>query len=588
MFRGIWLVILGLLLIQQANAGTFIDDLKIGDRSDVVKRSFALKAGSHTFSIADAFAGSSQKMASAQAFLVSGDRLLASVNLSRLNASFSLAADTDATLYVAGKPAAASGLLLTRLERTGAAALVLDEPFLFSNVVASSRAYNYEQTFTVEKAGLVTLELTDFSAAGLLPLEPFSSILVLMTHRGDDGSFTNFYVDVAQLDAGPELSHSITLAPGKLFIQIVGLAPDTGISQLGWSLAQDAVEVASEVVQIDDNDIVPGVVVGEFELAAPADINAAAVILSQQATDFSIVIASASNDDVVELTRQDLQITSSLAAGRYKVLLLKDDNGSGLIGIEIKSGAGTLLATSTSLGDYRPLGNLSLATATRVDAGLHFFLLPSGLSELDLRIVDSHAAPLALNLSSMTQTAVSMAAGDYSVWIRAGAVSSDGYYRVHVQPQGGTTTQWWGALGGGLIDSASINVPGATTGVLRARNFNLPDTLADEAIVLLAQGDALLAQFSIDPADNSLTATDIAIPAGEVQVAVFGKQDAGKVTVLGYALETAEPAGGTVTPPRSANGSGGGGGGGSMSSFILYCLLVFKILRARNRSGAQA
>lgn len=586
-FQAIWVVILGLLMIQQVNAATFIDELKIGDRADIAERHFALKAGSHKFSIADAFAGSGQKMASAQAFLVSGDRLLASVDLSRLNASFNLTADTDATLYVAGKPVATHGLLLTRLERTGAAELLLDEPFLFSNGAVSLRSYDFEQTYTIDRTALVTLELTDFSASGQLPLEPFSSILVLMTHRGDDGRFTNYYSDVASLEGGPELTHSITLSPGKLFVQMVALAPDAGISQLGWSLKQDAVELAGDVIQIDDNAIEPGVVVGEFDLAEPAVIDAAAAILSQQASDFSVAIASASNGDVVELSRQELQVTSSLAAGRYKVLLLKGDSSSGLVGIEIKSGSATLLATPVSLGDYKPLGELKLAAAASVDAGLHFFLLPSGLTGMDVLVANSQSAPLALSLASMTQTSVSMPAGDYSVWIRSGSVSSDGYYRVHVRTQGGATTQWWGALGGGLIESTRFTVPNATTGSLRARNFNLPDALTEEAIVLLAQGDSQLAQFSIDPSDNSLIATGITIPAGEVQLAVIGKQGAGKATVLGYAMETADTAGGTTTPPRSANGPGGGGGGGSMSSFILYCLLMFKILRARTRSGAQ-
>lgn len=587
MFRSIWLLMLALLMIQQVNAATFTDELKIGDRHDIETRSFALKAGSHKFSIVDAFAGSSQKMASAQAFLVSGDRLLASVDLSRLNASFNLAADTEATLYVAGKPASVHGLLLTRLERTGAAAPLLDEPFLFSKASEPLRTYEFEQTYILSKTAPITLDLTDFSASGMLPLTPFSSLLVLMTHRGDDGRFTYFYSDAASLEGGPELSHTIALSPGNLFIEIVALAPDTGISQLGWSLKQDAVELAGEVFQIDDNASEPGVVVGEFNLAEPSVIDASAAILSQQASDFSVAIASASNDDVVELSRQDLQVTSSLAAGRYKVLLLKDDNGSGLVGIEIKSGAATLLATPVSLGDYKPLGELKLAAATNVDAGLHFFLLPAGLAGMDVLVANSQSTALALNLSSMTQSGVSMAAGDYSVWVRSVAVSGEGYYRVHVQPQGGTTTQWWGALGGGLIESTTFTVPNATKGSLRARNFNLPDALSEEAILLLAQGDSALAQFSIDPADNSLIATDIALPAGEVQLAVIGRQGAGKATVLGYAMETTDTAGGTTTPPRSVNGSGGGGGGGSFSSFILYCLLVFKILSARYRARAQ-
>ena len=300
-------------------------------------------------------------------------------------------------------------------------------------------------------------------------------------------------------------------------------------------------------------------------------------MLSSDVDAFSLAIASVTEagGSLMILNKTALNQSQVLDAGHYRVILLAPGSTQGLVGIRVGTDASLLLDTSVSLGNYQPLGELALTANTNVAAGLHVFLQKP--SDMEVLVASGTGVALALDLVNPAQNSVAMPAGDYRLWVKSGSVVSDSYYRVHLQPQGAAVQQWWGALGEGLIDSAAFTVASATTGTLSTRNFNLPDALSEEVVVLLAQGNSLIAQFNIDPADKTRTMSGLAIPAGEVQLAVFGKQAAGKASVVGYTLETAAVVDDSSTPPRSANGAGADGGGGSLGSFILYSLLVLKM-----------
>ena len=575
-----WVICFG-LVAQTANAQVLLDSLVIGQRDDLFQRELSLPAGQYTITVADALASTPQQLASAQLFLVSGDKRLASVDLTRLTATFTLTDTAAAQLYVAGKPSGNLALLQTRLERAGTSEPVLDEPFLFEVDNNRPRTYYHEQSIAVNSAAPVTFELTDFSASGTLPVEPFTSILVLISNRDSSGHIRqNLYWDVATQPGGPVLNHEFLPVPGTLFVQIIGSAPASGISQLGWKLVQGSNELASDLAQIDDDSTVPGKLIGEFNLAASGSVKAEITSLADSLDDFSLVIASASGG-FIELDQSDLTREQTLAKGHYRVLLLTGEASEGLLGVRVQAGATQLLDTSASLGDYKQVGDLTLATGDTFTAGLHFFQLPAGLSEFELRLANGKQAPVLLSAATPTQTNTSLAAGHYRLWEKSNSVTSDGYYRAHLLRGTAVAGQWWGTLGGGFVDASNFSLTSAAAASLSVLNLKLPDTLSDSARLFLTQGDTLLAEYEIDPNDVTKTIANLPLPAGDLQLAIFGHQDAGKASVLGYKLDIAEPAT-PSTPPRGANGSRkGGDGGGSLGSFFLYSLLVLKIMRRR-------
>lgn len=591
-FQRTWVFILACLLALVAaapvHAATQRDALVLGSRSDLHHYNISLTAGTYRLAIADlaiadSGSGSSVDMASAQALLVSGDRLLGSVDLTRTTQTLTLAEQTTAELFVSGKPTASHGNLGAWIERTSDNETLFEESLYFSdNTSAPTRTYTYSKQFRFTSTDPVTLSLSDLGA--MLAETPFAQFRVTVIK----GATTP--VLSANIAAEADHNYSVSFTPdinANYWISVLAVAPDAGTSMMGWEMKQSVAGVEStlenQIFQVDDNMEVDGKVLGEFALAEASSVSASAALLSSDVDDFSIAIASVTEagGSLMILNKTALNQSQVLDAGHYRVILLAPGSTQGLVGIRVGTDSSLLLDTSVSLGNYQPLGELALTANSNVAAGLHVFLQKP--SDMEVLVASGTGVALALDLVNPAQNSVAMPAGDYRLWVKSGSVVSDSYYRVHLQPQGAAVQQWWGALGEGLIDSAAFTVASATTGTLSTRNFNLPDALSEEVVVLLAQGNSLIAQFNIDPADKTRTMSGLAIPAGEVQLAVFGKQAAGKASVVGYTLETAAVVDDSSTPPRSANGAGTDGGGGSMSSFILYCLLVMKILRGRKR-----
>ncbi len=568
-----------LALSLPSHAAVQRDALVLGERSDLRHFTITLAAGNYRLGVADLGAGSSVDMASAQALLVSGDRLLASADLTRTTQNMTLTESTEADLFVTGKTSGQHGDLGVWVERSGGERLLEETLYFGDDTSAPARTYSYSQSFRFTSPEPVKLELTDLGA--LLGETAFDQFRVTVIKNATTKVLS------ADLTTRGDHAFSQTFVPdtsASYWIAVVAVAPDAGTSMLGWALTQTVNgatnELESQIFQVDDNTDLDSTVLGEFDLSTPASVAANVALLSPDVDDFSIALASVSDvgSNLLVLNKSSLAQEQILDAGHYRVLLLAPAATRGLLGVQVRSGNNRLLDTSVSLGDYRLLGEFAQATAAMVDAGLHVFLQKP--AELDVRVASSQSLAVNLNLANARQTDVALSAGQYRVWAKSGTATGDSYYRVHLQPQSGSARQWWGALGDGLISSAGVSISAATTGTLSTRNFNLPDALSQELVVLLARGDSLIAQYNIDPADATRTFSGLALPAGELQLAIFGKQSAGKATVVGYTLETTPPAD-PSTPDRGANGSGGGGGGGSMSSFILYCLLVVKILRGR-------
>lgn len=571
-FQWLWCCALGLLLMQSVQAQTYRDEWVIGQRSDLVEREFQLTAGTYRLVISNPLQNSGQPLSAAQGLIAMGDQALARVSLAAPDASFTLSRAGSVRLYLAARASSGTGLLIAQLRREGEATVLLDEAFLFDSDsdTATGRRYVYENRFPVAAGTPAVLEVTDFGAQGLGT--PLDSLLVLVTYRDAQGTLQHQAWDVSTTRQYP-----FTAGAGDIYLNIIGLAPATGISQLGWSLTLNGEEAASDVAQIDDSSVSPGEQLAEFDLTASTPVNASLNLLTDT-SDFSLVIASGT--ELLELSNRDRQGTASLGAGHYKVLLLTGTGSTGLAGLRIQAGDTRVVDTSFTLGDYRRLGSHTQTVAASLSAGLHLFLQPADLTALDIALANSQTLALNLDLANPAQAAT-LPAGDYQVWTRANQPTADGYYRVHLQ-QGNAQTEWWGSLGNGHVDSIRLSLTQATTGTLKARNFNLPDSLSAAAELLVVQGDSLVSRFSIDPDDAGLTATDLSLPAGDLQLALFSPQAAGKATVLGYHLETVDPAT-PSDPSRGANGRGGSGGGGGFASFFLYSFLMLRWLRVRRR-----
>lgn len=600
---------------QSAVAATVQGSILAGDQARAQHATVALAAGHYRLRLLDPFAAEHLALASAGALLTQGADRLAQLTIatgaSTATVDFSLANAAELDLFVhaaAGLTTGAAVVAVESLSGASAGQRVFEQAFSFSKEQADSDRYAFHDTVKVTADARYRFELTDMHALSF-SFAPFESIIVRVANTTATqvlGTWCWYQGVVSPADAaacvkmntlsapeGQTLSQTLEVRKGFVSWYVTAKAPLAQASQLGWRLLDVTTDqdLGEDMVVVNRSGNNYAREVGNFTLATRTTVDVGINALSTPVSPFKLAIVSPDTGNAIQLDNSTLaQSDVTLNAGRYRILLSDDLSGDqGLLGIRIMTGTAVLFDDVFSLGDFQRLGEVESTSSgtTPVTLSLHELRNP-----LDVRIASASA--VVLRLTDIEQTGSFIRApGRYSLWGRFDAGAEDDLYRVRIGAGASKLGEFLATTNARLLGQREFTLAAPVSGSMAVRNFAFPDDWADRFRVVLVQDDGTPLKFAMDSDDSDSVQATVNVTAGAAHIALFAAQDTpGEATVIGYRFTydtsvVAEPSD-PVTPPRNANGSGGKRkGGGSFSSFLLYVVLVCKILWQRANAAKR-
>jgi hypothetical protein len=597
---------------QTAIAVTVQGGTLVGDQERAQRAPVALAAGNYRLHLLDPFATEHFALAEAGALLSRGSdrvvQLALGAGSSTAFADFNIASAGELDLFVHAATGQATGAAVVAVESLSGATAgqrVFEQAFSFSRHEPDSDRYAFHDTVKLAVDTDVHIDLTDMHALSF-SFAPFEAIIVRVANTTATevfGTWCWYQGVVSAADAaacvnmnglsapdGQTLSQTLAMRAGFLSWYVTAKAPLAQTSQLGWRMLDVSADsdLGEDVVIVNRSGDHYAREVGRFTLGARTAVDVDLNALSDVVSPFKLAIVSTDSGNAIRLDNNTLYQTGvTLNAGEYRILLSDDLSGDqGLLGIRVNAGATQLFDDVFSLGDFQRLGQVEStgSGSTPVTLSLHEFRQP-----LDVRI--ANATAVALRLTDTAQTgSFTRAPGRYSVWGRFDADAEDDLYRVRVGSGANILGEFLAATGTRLIEQREVTLSAPVSGTMAVRNFAFPDVLGERFRMILVQDDGTPLKFDVDSADGDSVQAAVTLAAGVAHIALFASQDTPTAaTVIGYRFEYDAVSGGepAPTPPRSANGSGGKSkGGGGFSSFLLYVLLMFKILRQRKLAAS--